>query len=518
MSGDFLEEILSAKDPSAALLESDCSFIELIQKLQENNSLSKDHLNPLILSTNQRFSSLVFPILNNLIGQLIILLDERHDLAPQILESLQVYIHRKTFHSLFDKIIQVMQPTSESFLLFLCELPSDEVLDIFQSEKSRVIIFTQCSPIFHKVVFKVIHDFVSDIPLLFNFLDAIETNTEKSLFDFRMKGRQLSERRQDIRRVARTQLITYCYEKDVLYYDICTILRDMWEKTGNFYLASLRLELALDWKKDPICGLAESIFQFLSFQEVKYTPSKDFLSERQFISYDPHFIFYGYCKFLKGISDRISRENYLSFQDRGDIAKFLSILDPLSDFKTLEDFANYIEAFYIAEEIKSPDDQEFLEIQNALANIIKNSSRLAHLTLFCGEHLIEKKQNQSLMKIAIDALKSQTDTYPDLISAFTIMMHLSKSGLVEDNLGTNSRKKYKSNVYVNERIELLYQWSLDNSLIRMLFLSLLAKRKDFSDEDSDEPLIILDLFERLIDNIDKESLNQVEKKLCFLIQ
>ncbi|OHT07805.1 hypothetical protein TRFO_23837 [Tritrichomonas foetus] len=522
MCAELQERLLSSKDPSSAIFDETEAFYDIIEKLHDTISLPSDVMLPLTaLAQNcgYTFSRITQSILDILVQHLSKCMDEHKEIIPQILESIAKYIHRTNFHSLFEKIVVEMPSLPDYFLLELLELPLNLILTIFQQEESRTVIFTQCRPIFHRIVLRTINDFITDPLKLDFFLNSIRTRIQRKQciedeivpreFEFfiNLQGERLSDKHSEICKDAKNKLLEFCCRQQVLYQDVCCILRDIWEKTDNALLPALRLELAatiLDWRTDPAHDLALAIFDFFddqSFSNSKVYPTIN-STEAKFISSDPCFIFLLYCIFLKNLITRITKETYIPFDERGECKLLLRLIDPTSKVSNLEDFANYLESFYITLDLYDPEDELVQTLKSNLAKTIHKSQKLSNLLIFCGQQLIERRQDQTLMEIGLSyAIKnsnnqnngtndgmndsSGSNVEPDLILAHVMLTHLNDTGFIENLVPSNDIYNDGLNVCIDKRLEILFIWSLNNNNILLYFLALLLRRTQIIEKNAD---------------------------------
>ncbi|KAK8834878.1 hypothetical protein M9Y10_025280 [Tritrichomonas musculus] len=493
---DLPEKLLSSKDPSKILLEQGGSFYNLIEKLHQFTSLPDELMTPIIEVGHIcefNFYRITQPLLKSLVQKLEECIDDYPDMIPEILESLHPYLNCSNFYSLFEKIVVKMPSLPDYFLLSLVELPSDQLLEIFPSHQSRAVIFLKCRPIFHRLVFTIINEFVDDPINLDRLLNSIKLIIPKKPaiddfsheFDFHinihgMKGRSntLRNLHNELCENAKDQLLDLCCEKADLYQEICCILRDLWEKTGNPLYAALRVEIGsqnLTWRQDPILSLSKWIFAFLSSHSLSnsdFPPSID-SKDASFVTNDPLFQYLIYCLFLRLLVIRVSKNTYIQFNKREESGIILPILYPHLSPVQIEDFANYIEAYYVASDLfEDPSCEESNSLRSLLAEMVEKDNCFSNLLLFCGQQLIQRRQDQTIIDMIanipnIDTLK------PDIIIAHVMIMHLTDAGIAEV---TSSDIPSDINICVDKRLKIIFNWSKFNHSIRLYFIALLEKR------------------------------------------
>lgn len=503
------EKLLSSKNPSEHLLEEGGSFYQLIEKLHQNSVLSEEVIMPLIeigQVCGFNFYKITQPLLKSLVLSLEKSIEEYPSQIPQILEAIHPYLNCIPFYSLFEKIVLNMQSLPDYFLLELIELPSKQFLEIFPNMQSKSIIFHKCKPIFHRLLFQTINDFASDYSILDQFLVSIklviprkpaiedfsqEFNYYFNLVNSKSRASSLKDLHNEICDTAKNTLLNLCCESDDLYQEICCILRDLWEKTSNPLYAALRLEISyenLPWRSDPILQLSRWIISFLDNFSIisKESPPPVDSKDAIFVLNDPHFQYLLYCVFLKAIVVRVSKVDYVPFNKRDESRNIIQFFFPQAtstQIEIFEDFANFIEAYYVSIAIYEDSTSDESEtIRSYLSEIILKDDKLCNLVLFCGQQMIQRRKDQSLLDLIVDVIQKQNENgdeeenktkngfldSPNLIIAHVMMTHLSYSGLAEIGSGMNDS--------VEKRMNILFSWSKINRSIRVYFISLLVKR------------------------------------------
>lgn len=502
---DLQKELLSSNNPTEVLFEQGGSFYELIEKLHQSESLPDQIMIP-IIEIGQicgfNFLKITQPLLKTLVSTLEQYIDQSPEKIHEILDVLLPYLNCPPFYSLFEKIVLNMPSLPDDFLLSLTELSSEQLLAIFPTQQSKAIIFLKCKPIFHRLLFKTINDFVDDPLNIDQFLNSIrivvpkkpviedfsqEFNFYINLQNARSRTSSLKDLHNDICENAKNSLLNLCCESFDLYQEICCILRDLWEKTGNSLFAALRIEISyenLPWRQDPIFQFSRWIFNFLSnYSIINTNPSPPIdTKDALFAMNDPLFQFLLHCVFLKSLVTRISKNNYIPFNKRDDSRNLVQILYPQVSPTQIEDFANYIEAYYVAIAIyddTSSDESNSLKLY--ISDLIEKEDKFCNMILFCGQQMILRRKDQSFLDIVFDLIQKrsgseiETDNNyfmnsPNLIVAHMMMSHLSYYGLVEK--GTTKGDS------IDKRMNILFKWSKINHSIRKYFISLLVKRSN----------------------------------------
>lgn len=500
---ELQEKLLSSNNPSEILLEEGGSFYELIQNLHQSASLPDELMMPLIKigqTCGFNFTKITQPLRDNLISTLGELIVNSPGKIPQILDELHPFLNCTPFHPLFEKIVLNIKTLPDYFLLDLLELPSEKFLSIFPTQQSKSIIFHKCKPIFHRLLFKALNEFAGDPSILDQFLVSIKMVIPKKPvnddfsqeFNYYLNFQNLEKNNipnlknlhNQICKTSKDSLLDLCCKSDDLYQEICCILRDLWEKTGNPLYAALRIEICYDenitWRSDPIQQLSRWIFSFLSDDSIIDSVSPPYIDSKDafFALNDLHFQFLLYCLFLKHLVLRVSEKNYITFNERSKSRNIVRILYPQVSDTQLEDFANYIEAYYVTIAIyDDPNSDESEAIRSYLSDIINNNDQFCDLMLFCGQQMIQRRKDQSFLDMVVQLIQKQKETEsenkndwfmntPNMIIAHMMLSHLSYSGLVEIESGDS----------IDKRMNILYDWSKICHSIRTYFISLLAKR------------------------------------------
>jgi hypothetical protein len=461
------------------------------------------------------------PVLARLVRCLIDAIKSRTQDIPKILEVIHRFIGNPVFSRVFENIVMYSRAIPDYFLLELLELRIDEICEIFASPASRLPLFTQCQPLFHRAVFTIIDGFCSNFLNLDALLNSIRTTYEQKhvsqvgvgrrefSYYINLKGISLSQHHHEICGQAAKDLIELCCECQGLFDDLCCILRDLWERTLHPLLSALRLEIAYNSQShgvsiasgrssktvisDPFEQLSFKIFEF--FDTRSSFPINEWMSEKIghsdliFIARDPLLRYLMLCLAFSNIIERLHLRVYRTFDDRNDLDSIMRILLPTSSLETLEDVANNIEAAFLAFDFGIHVD----DIVEELLKEAVGSEDVGHLVLFLGLQFIRSRQNPNLI---LEAAKIRTA--PDVVVALKICECLSLRGLVGQG--------------AKALLDLLVGWSRDDRHVLFYFLALLIKMANSTRDDKDivdeyvetaRTLCTNDLEQQMVDDIAK---------------
>ncbi|KAH0793868.1 hypothetical protein GPJ56_002213 [Histomonas meleagridis] len=391
-------------------------------------------------------------------------------MALQILQVIHPYIHQRFLSKLFQEICEVSPSIPDYFLFELFELPPSIFDNIFTSAKSRLSIYSQCKPIFIRSVLTTINEFCCNPLNLDLFLNNIRTRVTQKKNEDGVKVRnfstsklnpQLSEFHHSICSEPIEKLLSIAGEQLHFYQEICSILRDIWEKTGNSLTASLRLELAFKSQqtqfKDPLLPFAKSIFNLFDSGKPNYL-EQNFraLPDFRFITYDPLLRFYLYCEFIRRTFERIKKCRYEPYENRTEQNKFLFLLTPMMQDEEREDLSNNIEAIFIAFDLGEP---RFSECLDALQKDTKVNDESSHLIMFVGQLYLELHDSPALIEIA-----SNENVAPDVIVGYLMMRWLALMGLTDAS--------------AHSMLRLIICWARKDRFILSYLLALLECRLD----------------------------------------
>lgn len=500
-----MHRLMVSKDPARTLCDESGDFHELIEKLHHFTYIPDDILIPL----NAISDSCGIPLrnstqtmLNKLCEVLIQQISQNPSIIPKVLESMHEYLYRSNFSTIFEQIVLKIGIIPDYFLIQLLELPIGRFTNIFKNNEALQKLFSQCRPLFHHVIINTIEEFCSNplnIDIMLNTIRIrnfhprpFDYSFNEKEFSFKINLRSnpnssLTDHHNSIVRTVAKTLFNYCCKTQVFYTELCTILRDIWEKTGNPLLSSIRLQIGsivqtIPQISDPIQGFCTSAFSFFDrLSGLKYYPEPDAI----FASRDPILQYLLYCKFTANMFDSIEKRDYTPFDNRGEHSTIVGVLIPYISKDEMEDISNNIEAYYISsimnlENIRSEDAVQIGEKEKGFQRIVKETTQdlykfandkddAAHLIMFVGLQLMICRNKPSLLRTALSVPKLS----PNIVLGYLLTRYMTETKLDE------------------QIIEVLSNWS---SIDHTIMLYTLAVFENCLDSGIHEDIVLISQF------------------------
>jgi hypothetical protein len=454
------------------------SFSSLLDDLHRVSCMPPDVLGPLAAiaqQSNQPFDRITYQILNSLREVLLRTMDDPSTPAETIrvlLASLLPYIRNSALFPVFERIVLKLNPLPDDFLLELVSLSREAFSEMFHSESPALLpLFSQCRPLFQRVVLREIDLFCEDMGTLDAFLNAVLTTIEvrrqsqpgsdSQEFSFRtnaalLKDQTLSARHHDLCRRRAEQLLAFCCDNRVFFEELCCILRDLWERSRNPLLAALRLELGFASQtrsvQDPIRVFAVGAFEFCDTRMLTKIDCTAEHPDIVFASHDPMLRALLHCTLLANVLERVRMRKYCPYAERGGLGILLRLLVPGAGEEELEDLANNIEGMFIAVEVGKYIEEICEDLQR---DAVRNEFARRIILLF-GYHFVVTRSDTRLFGIARD-----TGVEPDIGLAVPMMRRLADVGLGVPN----------SDVI----LELLIAWAQEDRFVRIYLLAMFEK-------------------------------------------
>jgi hypothetical protein len=459
--------LAAAQDPVAEFRKEGGSFVHMIGRLHDFSSqqvsfLSDDFLIPLTgiaEEFDKPLDTITQPILHRLVDVLIDNIHRKAQHLDGLLDQLHPFLHNPIFCRLFEEIVIGLRPLPDYFLLELLELPPDSFSAVFPAGSRALFpLFSQSRPLFHRVILSEIEHFCLDpIPLdaLLNSIrvrikprrqNQIKASSVDFSFSVRVDGSQtLSRRHHELCSECVKALLEFCCNSQLLFDELCCVLRDLWERTQN----PLRLELGFasqtnDSLVDPVKDFAVVAFHFCD--DSSAFSRRDAVSggrDIRFAAADPLLRYLLSCVMLRNVLTRVSKREYIRFDERDDLDIVLHCLAPGTPMERLEDIANNIEAMMVAAELARPSD-------DIVADLARDASAAPHVLMFAGFYLLVSRSDDTLLSAVADAP-------PDVVAAVLIAKWLLAMGLSAPN--------------ADPLLRILLRWSKDD---RSIFLYLIA--------------------------------------------
>ena len=418
-------KLVAASDKRAVFNNnSDTAVMDLIDELQKFKFIEPDVWEPL----NAIAQSLDVPIkkvAESILGRVSRDLQEairnsQERDCTKLLNLVRPFIHNTNFSKIFECIVShaARDGLPDWFLSELLEIPTETILNAFSSGEARHVLFMQCRPLFHKIIYGVIERVCLDPMKLDMLLNSIHCDSSEApkkdgkiaKYMFRLNigdAGTLSKYHHEVMNQddIRSNLLLLCCEDQGLYNELCCILRDLWERTKNPLLCALRLELGYlvetapgkQKMSDPLHRFCKAVFDCLD--RPTGNASQDLMNdsaEAVFIASDPMLRLVCFAGILQRISIRLSGGGYVAYASRQAEQVLLSLLCPGSSPALLEDTENYIEAIYLALEMKLPPD-EMSKYVDALKNCSQQGS-VINLVLFAAQHILDSRHDVSILE------------------------------------------------------------------------------------------------------------------------
>jgi hypothetical protein len=469
--GDLRRRLAAAQDPVAEFRKEGGSFVHLIDRLHDFSSqkvsfLSDDFLIPLTAiaeELDKPFDTITQPILHRLVDVLIENIRRKPQHLEALLHQLHPFLHNPVFCRIFEEIVLLLKPLPDYFLLELLQLPPPSFSSVFPAGSPALFpLFSQSRPLFHRVVLSEIEHFCLDpIPLdtLLNSIrvrvkprrqNRIKASSIDFSFSIRVEGRQtLSRKHHEVCSGCVKALLEYCCNSQLLFDELCCILRDLWERTQNPLLCALRLELGFasqtnDNLTDPTKDFAVTAFHFCD--DNSGFSRRDAVGggrNIRFAAADPLLRYLLYCVMLRNVLTRVSKREYVRFDERDNLNIILQSLAPGTPMERLEDIANNIEAMMLAAELARPSD-------DIVADLKRDASAAPHVLMFAGFYLLVSRSDGAL-------LNAVADPPPDVAAAVLMAKWVLAMGLSAPN--------------ADQLLRILMGWAKND---RFVFLYLLA--------------------------------------------
>ena len=417
-------KLVAASDKRAVFNDhSDTEVMDLIDELQKFKFIESDvwePLNAIAHTLNVPIKKVTESILGRVSRDLqeAIRNSQERD-CTKLLNLVRPFIHNTNFSKIFECIVShaARDGLPDWFLSELLEIPTETILNVFSSDEARHVLFVQCRPLFHKIVYGVIERVCLDPMKLDMLLNSIQCDAYEApkkdgriaKYNFRANigdaGRLSKYHHEVMNQEDRcSNLLLICCEDQGLYNELCCILRDLWERTKNPLLCAVRLEIGYMVESapgkqklsDPVHRFCKAVFDCLDGQSGSY--AQDLMNdsaEAVFIASDPMLRLVCFARILQRIFVRLSSDGYLAYAKRPEQV-LLSLLCPGSSPELLEDTENYIEAIYLALEMALPPDELSKDLDE-----LKNCSQqgnVINMILFAAQHILDSRHDVRILE------------------------------------------------------------------------------------------------------------------------